>query len=297
MDIGDIKVTPEQLRKVAGTIRSTITNATVTQERLKRDIDMISSNWLGSTYMKFNTDFRDSSFKMAQFIIILEPLEKFLLDSANKFEQVDNMDVAIALASSILTGKPFKGDYEVLKGDFKFAEGDHTGFKAEGSLIEGEYEISQGNKLAFKGGSGSLEVSIPKDEKILIGDVAGGGLVGIKAGGSFFESSIQKEMSNDYVGQATVTQKYGDVSGVAGIDEYTLKLGAEVTVNKYELLLEKIDVPNIIPFFEDHDLTVRLEYGFGTAGAKIHLGQEMGAYFGKSHGGGFFAKFEKKDEE
>lgn len=104
-------------------------------------------------------------------------------------------------------------------------------------------------------------------------------------------------MSNDYVGQATVTQKYGDVSGVAGIDEYTLKLGAEVTVNKYELLLEKIDVPNIIPFFEDHDLTVRLEYGFGTAGAKIHLGQEMGAYFGKSHGGGFFAKFEKKDEE
>lgn len=115
MAMGDIKVTPEQLRKVAGTIRSTIMNATATQERLKRDIDMISSNWLGSTYMKFNTDFRDSSFKMAQFIIILEPLEKFLLDSANKFEQVDNMDVAIALASSILTGKPFKGDYEVLK--------------------------------------------------------------------------------------------------------------------------------------------------------------------------------------
>ncbi|MEI3911283.1 MULTISPECIES: hypothetical protein [Bacillus] len=43
------------------------TNATATQERLKRDIDMISSNWLGSTYMKFNTDFRDSSFKMTQF--------------------------------------------------------------------------------------------------------------------------------------------------------------------------------------------------------------------------------------
>lgn len=192
---------------------------------------------------------------------------------------------------------PFIGDYEVLKGDFKFAEGDHMGFKAEGSLIEGEYEISQGNKLAFKGGSGSFEASIPKDGKTLISDVAGGDLVGIKAGGSLFESSIQKEMSNDYVGQVTVTQKYGDVSGVAGIDEYTLKLGAEATVNKYEVLFEKIDIPDFIPFFKDHDLTVRLEYGFGTGGAKIHLGQEMGAYFGETHGGGFFAKFEKKDKE
>ena len=101
---------------MAGTIRSTIMNATATQERLKRDIDMISGEWVGSTYMKFNTDFRDSSFKMAQFITILEPLEKFLLDSANKFEKVDNMDVAIAMASTILTGKPFKGDYETFVG-------------------------------------------------------------------------------------------------------------------------------------------------------------------------------------
>lgn len=238
------------MRKVAWSIRSTITNATATQERLKKDIDMLCNAWMGATYMKFNRDFRDSSLKMAQFTIILEPLEKFLLDSANKFEQVDNMDVAIALASSILTGKPFKGDYELLKGDFKFAEGNHMGFKAEGSLIEGEYEISESNKLAFKGGSGSFEASIPKDEKTFIGDVAGGDLVGIKAGGSVFESSIQKEMSNDYVGKATITQKYGDVSGVAGIDEYTLKLGAEVTVNKYELLFEKIDIPNIIRFLK-----------------------------------------------
>ncbi|MFZ7755322.1 WXG100 family type VII secretion target [Bacillus thuringiensis] len=253
--MGDIKVTPEQLRKVAGTIRSTITNATATQERLKRDIDMISSNWLGSTYMKFNTDFRDSSFKMAQFIIILEPLEKFLLDSANKFEQVDNMDVAIALASSILTGKPFKG------------------------------------------GNGSLETSVPMDEKTFISDVAGGGLVGFKVGASLFEDSIEKEINSGFAEKATVTQKFADASAVVGIDEYTFQLGAEVTAQKYEVLFEKIDIPDFIPFFKDHDLTVRLEYGFGTGGAKIHLGQEMGAYFGKAHGGGFFAKFEKNTKE
>ncbi len=58
-----------------------------------------------------------------------------------------------------------------------------------------------------------------------------------------------------------------------------------------------MDLPNFIPFFKAHDLIVRLEYGFGTGEAKIHLGQEMGAYFGKSYSGGFFAKFEKKDKE
>ena len=118
---------------MAGTIRSTIMNATATQERLKRDIDMISGEWVGSTYMKFNTDFRDSSFKMAQFITILEPLEKFLLDSANKFEKVDNMDVAIAMASTILTGKPFKGDYETFVGK--------TDFSTDGKLMVKEKEV------------------------------------------------------------------------------------------------------------------------------------------------------------
>ena len=171
------------------------------------------------------------------------------------------------------------------------------GFKAEGSLIEGEYEISESNKLAFKGGSGFFKASIPMDEKTFIGDVAGEDLVGIKAGGSAFESSIQKEMSNDYVGKATITQKYGDTSLVAGTDEYTLKLGAEVTTQKYEVLHEKIEIPDFIPFFKDHDLTVRLEYGFGTGGAKIHLGKEMGVYYGEAHGGGIFAKFEKKGKE
>lgn len=138
--------------------------------------------------MKFNMDFRDSSFKMAQFIIILEPLEKFLLDSANKFEQVDNMDVAIALASSILTGKPFKGDYETLTGDFELAEGNRVGMKAEGSLIKGEYEISKGTNLTFKGGNGSLETSVPMDGKTFISDVAGRGGVGFKVGASLLRT-------------------------------------------------------------------------------------------------------------
>ncbi len=98
---------------------------------------MISSNWLGSTYMKFNTDFRDSSFKTAQFITILELLEKFLLDSANKFEQVDNMDVAIAMASGILNKNNDKVEY--LTGSSEVVKGNRVGGKLEGYTTKHNY--------------------------------------------------------------------------------------------------------------------------------------------------------------
>lgn len=116
---------------MAGTIRSTITNATATQERLKRDIDMISSNWLGTTYMKFNTDFRDSSFKMAQFITILEPLEKFLLATAKKFEETDNMEVASSVGSLYLQDR-VNGQTEFFIGSAEWKEDGRLGGKRRG---------------------------------------------------------------------------------------------------------------------------------------------------------------------
>lgn len=87
--------------------------------------------------MKFNTDFRDSSFKTAQFITILEPLEKFLLDSANKFEQVDNMDVAIAMASGILNKNNDKVEY--LTGSSEVVKGNRVGGKLEGYTTKHNY--------------------------------------------------------------------------------------------------------------------------------------------------------------
>lgn len=132
---------------------------------------MISSNWLGSTYMKFNMDFRDSSFKMAQFITILEPLEKFLLDSANKFEQVDNMDVAIAMASTILTGKPFKGDYETFVGKTDFSTDGKLMIKGEGSIFKGEFELAEGTNYGIKAGNGLFEGNIPYTFKTISEDI------------------------------------------------------------------------------------------------------------------------------
>ncbi|MGR6008308.1 WXG100 family type VII secretion target [Bacillus cereus group sp. BfR-BA-01453] len=291
--MGDIKVTPEQLRKVAGTIRSTITNATATQERLKRDIDMISSNWLGSTYMKFNTDFRDSSFKMAQFITILEPLEKFLLDSANKFEQVDNMDVAIAMASGILNKNNDKVEY--LTGKAEGAEGDRLGGKLEGTVVNGEFELSKDSKINTKFGTGSAELNIPYSKETLREDASSGNLIGGKVEGRAQETSYVRT-DIPYMEDITVTQKMHDFSSIVGYDEYTAKVGAEYSSRKYELLLEKIDVPDIIPYFSDHDITIRLELGVGTYGYKLHMGQEKGFYASyEGFGGGFFLKPEKKE--
>lgn len=291
--MGNIKVTPEQLRKVAFSIRSTITNATATQERLKKDIDMISNVWMGSTYMKFNTDFRDSSFRMAQFIVILEPLEKFLLDSANKFEQVDNMDVAIAMASGILN--PNNDKVEYFTGSAEGAQEGRVGGKLEGTILNSTTEIGKGTTVNNKLGTGTLEANFGKSQEAIMEDITTGGLFGFKAEASFMENSIEKE---GLLGEkASVTQKYQNISSAFGVDEYTFKADAAYTAHKYEVLFEKIDIPDIIPYFRDHDITLRFELGVGNLGFKVHAGAENGIYtpLYKDFAAGFFVKPEKKE--
>ncbi|WP_243521821.1 WXG100 family type VII secretion target [Bacillus pseudomycoides] len=294
--MGNIKVTPEQLRKVALSIRSTITNATATQERLKKDIDMLCNAWMGATYMKFNTDFRDSSLKMAQFTIILEPLEKFLLDSANKFEQVDKMDVAIAMASTILTGKPFKGDYETFVGKTDFSTDGKLMIKGEGSIFKGELELAEGTNYGIKAGNGLFEGNIPYTFKTISEDLVQGNLIGAKFEANALDHSFSKKLP--FAEDLTVTQKFLNGSYVFGIDQYTFKNDYELTAHKYEVVLNKIEIPDYIPFLGDYDITLKGEYGFGY-GYKFHLGKETGGYATapNGHGGGFFFKFDKDKKE
>ncbi|MCC2324952.1 MULTISPECIES: WXG100 family type VII secretion target [Bacillus cereus group] len=299
MAMGDIKVTPEQLRKVAGTIRSTIMNATATQERLKRDIDMISSNWLGSTYMKFNTDFRDSSFKMAQFIIILEPLEKFLLDSANKFEQVDNMDIAIAMASAYL-GKPvLDGETNFFNGEAKLQEGKRFGFEVNGSLVEGQYKFAKGNELAFKAIGGSSEVNLPFTLNSIKDDVMEGKTIGIKTEVTGLEASIQTDSPIGVGENLKTTQKFATGSYIVGVDEYSWKNEYAVALHSYELELSKIDIPDFIPILGGYDVTLKGEYAVGSYGYKFNIGKETGGYVTtpNGYGGGFSFKFSKEKKE
>lgn len=292
--MGNIKVTPEQLRKVAGTIRSTITNATATQERLKRDIDMISSNWLGSTYMKFNTDFRDSSFKMAQFITILEPLEKFLLATAKKFEETDNMEVASFVGSLYLQDR-VNGQTEFFIGSAEWKEDGRLGGKAEGDLVTGKFDISENTKFMFKAGHGEIDVNAPYSFDTIKEDLFTGNIIGGKAGVTGLENTITTSAIFDQ--EMKATQKFLDGSVAFGIEDYTLKDDAELTVQKYELST-KIDIPDFIPIIGEYDFEVRGELGLGTFGYKLHAGQETGAYVGGGKvGGGLFGKFVKEGQE
>lgn len=127
-------------------------------------------------------------------------------------------------------------------------------------------------------------------------DVLTGKILGVKGGVTGFEDSLS--FKNPYVSEISVTQKFIDASVVYGVEDYTFKDDAEVTIQKYEAKLDRIDIPNIIPFFKDHDLEVRAEFGLGTFGYKFHVGQETGAYVGGGKvGGGLFAKFKKRGEE
>ncbi|KFN02512.1 hypothetical protein DJ93_4520 [Bacillus clarus] len=78
---------------------------------------------------------------------------------------------------------------------------------------------------------------------------------------------------------------------------FGFKADAAYTAHKYEVLFEKIDIPDIIPYFRDHDITLRLELGVGNLGFKVHAGAENGIYtpLYKDFAAGLFVKPEKKE--
>ncbi|PFE03374.1 type VII secretion protein [Bacillus cereus] len=292
--MGNIKVTPEELRKVAWSIRSTITNAKTTQEQLKKDIDMLCNAWMGATYMKFNTDFRDYSLRMARFTIILEPLEKFLLATAQKFEETDNMEIA-SFVGSVYLQEPVNGQTEILTGSAEWKEDGRLGGKGEGDLVTGKFAISENTNFSFKAGHGEIDINAPYTFDAIKEDLFTGNIIGGKVGVTGLENTITTSAIFDR--EMKVTQKFLDGSLAYGIEDYTFKDDAELTVQKYELST-KIDIPDFIPIIGEYDLEVRGELGLGTFGYRFHVGQETGGYVGGGKvGGGLFAKFVKQGEE
>ncbi|WP_255289870.1 MULTISPECIES: hypothetical protein [Bacillus cereus group] len=82
-----------------------------------------------------------------------------------------------------------------------------------------------------------------------------------------------------------------------GIFRSVWNLATEVTTNKYEAEVNILHIPDFIPFIGDHDVIAKGEAGLGTAGFKVQLGAETGAYFGEAFGLGGFIKVEKTKEE
>ncbi|CAG9611828.1 hypothetical protein BACCIP111899_01000 [Bacillus rhizoplanae] len=184
---------------------------------------------------------------------------------------------------------------KILKGSAEGAKENRLGGKLEGTVVDATTDIGRGTAVNNKLLTGNLEANFGKNKEAIIEDIYTGGLFGFKAEASFLESNIEKE---EFIGEkTTVTQKFQNVSSAFGIDEYSFKADASYTAHKYEVLLEKIDIPDIIPYFSDNDFTVRFEFGIGNVGFKLHAGAENGFYtpLYKDFAVGFFVKPEKKE--
>lgn len=163
-------------------------------------------------------------------------------------------------------------------------------------MIEGEYELTDSSNIEFKGGHGELEIGLLYKLNTIGEDLFTGKIVGVKGGFTGLENTIS--IKNPYVSKILLTQKFVDSSVAFGVDEYTFKDEMKVSGNKYEAVLDRIDIPDSIPFLGDYDIELKGEFGLGTLGYKVHRGQETVAYVGlRGVGGGVFANFKKHGEE
>ncbi|MFD0769804.1 WXG100 family type VII secretion target [Bacillus sp. CGMCC 1.60114] len=211
-------------------------------------------------------------------------------------DKAREVDKLAFMSSSAKFVKPFEGGYKTFVGSAEWKTDGRLGGKAEGNLIEGQYAISKGNEFSFKSGHGEVDLNAPYSFNTIKEDFFTGNIIGGKVGITGLENSIST--NSIYNTELQVTQKFLDGSLDYGIEDYTFKDDAELTIHKYELALKKIDIPDFIPFIGEYDIEIRGEFGIGTFGYKLRAGRETGLYVGGGKvGGGIFAKFTKPGEE
>ena len=181
-------------------------------------------------------------------------------------------------------------------------EGDRLGASAEGSVVDGKKPIINDGEWRMKALSGKIDLNLPYSFDAVKEDLMAGNIIGAKIEGTALENSFQTKVPILFPWgiserEVTITQKVGEGNFAVGVEEYSAKLATEVTTNKYEAEVNILHIPDFIPFIGDHDVIAKGEVGLGTAGFKVQLGAETGAYFGEAFGLGGFIKVEKTKEE
>ncbi|MBO1580138.1 WXG100 family type VII secretion target [Bacillus sp. XF8] len=86
----EIKITPEELDRIAGNFTNAAGEAQQQINRLGNDIDNLNGQWSGSTQAKFNANFNEAKQEMSKYIPILQNISAELKKIATNFRNVDN---------------------------------------------------------------------------------------------------------------------------------------------------------------------------------------------------------------
>ncbi|PES76138.1 type VII secretion protein [Bacillus cereus] len=289
--MGLIKITPERLDqsvKLVQDVKQTLDNM---HKDLYNQTEYIASQWTGATSQNFYQMFNEAKPRIFEVNNLLDKISEELKHSAKKFREVDELDYRRA-QTKVLENNKDKVD--ILTGEASLKEGERLGGSVEGSVVDGKKPIINDGEWRMKALSGKIDLNLPYSFDAVKEDLMAGNIIGAKIEGTALENSFHWGISEREV---TITQKFGEGNFAVGVEEYSAKLATEVTTNKYEAEVNILHIPDFIPFIGDHDVIAKGEVGLGTAGFKVQLGAETGAYFGEAFGLGGFIKVEKTKEE
>ncbi|MBY0599217.1 WXG100 family type VII secretion target [Bacillus bingmayongensis] len=88
--MAEIKITPEELERIAGNFTNAASEAQQQITRLEGDINGLEGQWAGATQAKFRGNFNESKQAMQQYIPILQHISDELKKIATNFRNVDN---------------------------------------------------------------------------------------------------------------------------------------------------------------------------------------------------------------
>ncbi|PFG72789.1 WXG100 family type VII secretion target [Bacillus sp. YF23] len=270
--MGDIKVTPEELRNRAKTFKYASAEATDRHNRILSEVFNLQMRWIGASSLTFYNDLPRFNKSYEEYVQCLNHIESELERIAEKFEQADNhyifKDAGAVIGDSIKDNSPFaqvlnyNTDITLPKNAKTFFDDvngyDKIGGEAKGAVID----------AGFKVGDFTIH------EQLLRGEVKaqfGGGIGGeAKAGVTFNDFGVDHEDGKVHV-------KVGNAEAGVEAKDGHVGIGAKADLIKGEA---EVKIP--IPFIDDWKIVVGGEAAYGSIGgeAKLGLMNELDVGFG-----------------
>ncbi|PFD63648.1 WXG100 family type VII secretion target [Bacillus cereus] len=251
--MGEIKVTPEELRNRAKNFKYASAEATDRHNRILSELLNLQMRWIGASSLSFYNDLPTLTKAYESFNSHLKNIEEELVRIALKFETTDNNGVNMTSGATGLSGTGLSA----------------AGLSAAGLGINNKVNLqSITDLLSTKSKEGYLynERSGPLYAKAIGGELKAGAIIGGSASYNTVKVGIEGSVNidgRDLKGEASLSMANAEVA--AKIDKNGFELGAEASLAKYEA---GIDIP--IPF-TDHDLHLGGSASLGQAGGSLKV--------------------------
>ncbi|PEQ46039.1 type VII secretion protein [Bacillus cereus] len=255
--MGEIKVTPEELRNRAKNFKYASAEATDRHNRILSELLNLQMRWIGASSLSFYNDLPTLTKAYESFNSHLKNIEEELVRIALKFETTDNNGVNMTSGATGLSGTGLS------------AAGLSAAGLGAGLGINNKVNLqSITDLLSTKSKEGYLynERSGPLYAKAIGGELKAGAIIGGSASYNTVKVGIEGSVNidgRDLKGEASLSMANAEVA--AKIDKNGFELGAEASLAKYEA---GIDIP--IPF-TDHDLHLGGSASLGQAGGSLKV--------------------------